>query len=82
MEARATRLARLFTASYASHINAQLVYPAAHVIVKPDELASALSRPQQTATYEPHQSAEYLAATLAYGIIQGMMTVFNHYLQF
>ena len=71
MTSTASRLARLFTPFYASRINAQLVHPATSVIVKPDELASALMRPLQTATYEPHQSPEYLAATLAFGIMNG-----------
>ena len=71
MASNATRLARLFTPFYASRVNAQLIYPATSAVVKPDELASALMRPLQTATYEPHQSPEYLAATLAFGIIIG-----------
>ena len=71
MASNTARLARLFTPLYASHINAQLVYPASSIVVKPDELASALIRPLQTATYEPHQPPEYLAATLAFGVING-----------
>lgn len=71
MSTQALQLARLFTPGYAARINVQLVYPAQSVIVKPSELSSALVRPLQTARYEPHRSAEYLAATLAYGMIQG-----------
>jgi hypothetical protein len=71
MAAQARRLAELFNATYASRVNAQLVHPASSVIVKPEELASALIRPLHTATYEPDQSVEYLAATLAYSLIQG-----------
>ncbi|KAH8834736.1 hypothetical protein DL96DRAFT_1519399 [Flagelloscypha sp. PMI_526] len=67
----ATRLAGLFTVEYAKRINAQIVYPAASVLVKPNELESSLARPIQTCLYEPHQSAAYLAATLSYGIIKG-----------
>ncbi|EKM48807.1 uncharacterized protein PHACADRAFT_61319, partial [Phanerochaete carnosa HHB-10118-sp] len=71
MASRVARLTQLFTPFYASGINAQLVYPATSVIVKPGELSSALMRPLQTATYEPHRSPEYLAATLAIGIMNG-----------
>ena len=71
MAAHAPRLARLFTPTYVSLVNAQLVAPAHSQIVKPNELASALARPLQVAHYEPERPASYLAATLSYGLIQG-----------
>jgi len=71
MSAHAARLVRLFTPEYARRINAQIVYPANSVVVKPNELESALGRPLHVAVYEPDQPAAYLAATLSYGIIKG-----------
>ena len=71
MTSNASRLARLFTPTYARMINSQLVYPAESQVVKPNELESSLARPLQVAVYEPDRPAEYLAATLAYGIIKG-----------
>ncbi|EIN12592.1 hypothetical protein PUNSTDRAFT_81884 [Punctularia strigosozonata HHB-11173 SS5] len=71
MVSRAVHVARLFSPTYASRVNAQIVYPASHAVVKPNELYSALARPLMTATYEPDRPVTYLAATLAYGIIQG-----------
>ncbi|KAF8590845.1 hypothetical protein K439DRAFT_1627585 [Ramaria rubella] len=71
MAVHAQRLARLFTPTYASFINKQIVHPAQSRIVKPNELQSALARPMQVAYYEPDRPASYLAATLSYGIIQG-----------
>ncbi|KZT64338.1 hypothetical protein DAEQUDRAFT_732793 [Daedalea quercina L-15889] len=43
----------------------------ASVVVKPNELHSALSRPLNTAHYEPYRPVHYLAATLAWEIING-----------
>lgn len=71
MASQATRLSRLLTPTYASRINAQLVHPAASQTVKPNELQSALARTLHVAKYEPDRPATYLAATLAYGLIQG-----------
>lgn len=71
MSTQVARLARLFTPEYARRINAQIVHPAGSVVVKPNELESALSRPLHVAAYEPDRPAAYLAATLSYGIIQG-----------
>lgn len=71
MSAHAIRLTRLFTPEYVRRINSQLVHPAESVVVKPNELESALARPLNVAIYEPHQSPAYFAATLSYGIIQG-----------
>jgi prophage maintenance system killer protein len=71
MSAHAARLARLFTPEYAARINAQIVYPAHSVVVKPNELKSALARPLNMSIYEPHQDVAHLAATLSYGIIKG-----------
>jgi prophage maintenance system killer protein len=64
-------LRSLFTAEYAKRINAQLVHPMPSVVVKPNELESALARPLHMAHYEPEKEAVYLAATLSYGIIKG-----------
>ena len=64
-------VSHLFTPFYAAQINRQIVHPATSVIVKPNELQSALARPIHVATYEPEQSPEYLAAQLAYGVIKG-----------
>ena len=72
MSAQAARLARLFTPEYARRINAQMVHPAQSVVVKPNELESALTRPLHVAVYEPDRPAAYLAATLSYGIIKGI----------
>ena len=71
MSVHAVRLARLFTPEYARRINAQIVYPAESVVVKPNELESALGRPLHVSYYEPDRPAAYLAATLSYGIIKG-----------
>ncbi|KAF9556902.1 hypothetical protein CPC08DRAFT_752235 [Agrocybe pediades] len=71
MSAHVPRLCGLFTAEYAKRINAQIVHPAQSVIVKPNELESALARPLHLAYYEPDKTAPYLAATLSYGIIKG-----------
>jgi hypothetical protein len=71
MSAHAARLARLFTPEYARRVNAQIVYPAVSVVVKPNELESALGRPLHVSYYEPDRPAAYLAATLSYGIIKG-----------
>jgi len=71
MSAHCARLSRLFTVEYAKRINAQIIHPAQTVIVKPNELESALCRPLHMSVYEPHQSPAYLAATLSYGIIRG-----------
>jgi hypothetical protein len=71
MAARVTRLSSLFSSEYARRINAQIVYPAKSVVVKPNELESALSRPVNVSNYEPHRAAPYLAASLSYGIIKG-----------
>lgn len=71
MATNATRLARIFTSTYAAKVNAQLVYPATSVIVKPNELESALARPLHTSYYEPDNSPAYFAAQLSYGIIMG-----------
>ena len=64
-------MAHLFTPEYASRMNAQLVYPASSVVVKSHELRSALARPAAVAHYEPHRDAEYLAASFAFGLING-----------
>ncbi|KAJ3722311.1 hypothetical protein C8R42DRAFT_580577 [Lentinula raphanica] len=71
MSTLTSRLVRIFTPEYARRINAHLVYPVASVVVKPNELESALMRPLQVSIYEPHQLTSYLAATLCYGIIKG-----------
>ncbi|KAF8202469.1 hypothetical protein BJ912DRAFT_944902 [Pholiota molesta] len=71
MSAHVPRLSRLFTAEYAKRINAQILHPAQSVLVKPNELESALARPLHLAHYEPEKTAPYLAATLSYGIIKG-----------
>jgi len=72
MSARAARLARLFTPEYARRINAQIIHPVESMVVKPNELESALCRPLHVAVYEPDRPAAYLAATLSYGIIKGI----------
>lgn len=71
MSAHAARLSRLFTPEYARRINAQIVHPAQPVVVKYNELESALSRPLHVSIYEPNRPPAYLAATLSYGIIKG-----------
>ncbi|EIM84739.1 uncharacterized protein STEHIDRAFT_60608 [Stereum hirsutum FP-91666 SS1] len=65
------KLSRLFTPTYASLINSQLVFPALSLVVKPNELHSALARPLHVLRYEPERSGYYLGASLAYGIING-----------
>jgi hypothetical protein len=64
-------LSKVFTPLYAARVNAQLVFPASSIIVKPNELSSALSRPLHVATYEPERGPAYLVATLAFGLIKG-----------
>lgn len=71
MAAHAARLSRLFTETYAKQINAQIIHPAESVVVKPNELLSALARPLHVAMYEPDRPPEYLAAQISYGIIKG-----------
>ncbi|KAK7446673.1 hypothetical protein VKT23_014368 [Stygiomarasmius scandens] len=66
----AARLSKHFTPTYATKINAQIVAPAQAVLVKPNELESALARPLNVAVYEPYRQTSYLAATLSYGIIK------------
>ena len=73
MAAHAVRLSRLFTVEYARRINAQIVHPIQSVVVKPNELESALARPLNVSIYEPHRPAAYLAATLSYGMITGKL---------
>ncbi|KAK0196818.1 hypothetical protein F5146DRAFT_17853 [Armillaria mellea] len=46
------------------------VHPAESIVVKPNELKSALVRPLQIARYEPRRNGRYLAAGLAYGIVK------------
>ena len=75
MTSQAARLARIFTPEYARRINAQIVHPAQATVVKPNELESALARPLNVARYEPDRPAEYLAATLSYGLIKGMLSL-------
>lgn len=71
MAAHTPQLAWLFSPNYAHLINSQIVHPATSIVVKPNELCSALARPLQVAYYEPHQPPAYLAASLSYGIIKG-----------
>ena len=71
MMAHVARLCSIFTVEYAKRINAQIVYPTQSVVVKPNELESALARPLHSAHYEPEKTASHLAATLSYGIIKG-----------
>ncbi|TFK18181.1 hypothetical protein FA15DRAFT_628177 [Coprinopsis marcescibilis] len=71
MSAHAVRLTRLFTPQYVKRINAQIVHPSTSVVVKPNELESALARPLHLSFYEPDKTAPYFAATLSYGIIKG-----------
>lgn len=68
---RASQLCRMFTPTYVSRINAQIVHRAILTVVKPNELRSALMRPLHTTFYEPMTLPTRLAATLAYGLIQG-----------
>ena len=75
MTSQAARLARIFTPEYARRVNAQIVHPAQATVVKPNELESALARPLNVARYEPDRPAEYLAATLSYGLIKGTTSV-------
>ena len=71
MSARRACLLRLFTVEYARRtLNVQIVHPMHTVIVKPNELESALCRPLDMSVYEHHQDPAYLAATLCYGIIK------------
>ena len=58
------------TSQFAKQVNAYIVGPTS-VVVKPNELASALDRPRNTAYYQPGLPQAYYAATLAYGVIMG-----------
>ncbi|KAJ2921097.1 hypothetical protein H1R20_g15996, partial [Candolleomyces eurysporus] len=71
MSAHVARLSRLFTPEYVKRINAQIVQPAQAVVVKPNELESALARPLHLSFYEPEKHAAFFAATVSYGIIKG-----------
>jgi prophage maintenance system killer protein len=65
-------LLNAFSPAYASRLNATFVRPAASVVVNPNELQSALSRPLNVVAYTPEAAAPaYLASTLASGIIKG-----------
>ena len=77
MTLHAARLARVFTPEPARRINAQIVHPNAARVVKPNELESALARPLQVSVYEPYRDAQYLAATLSYGIIKGSLLMIS-----
>ena len=48
-----------------------LVHPASSIVVKPSELQSTLSRLLNVARYKPERDGTYLAATLAFGLING-----------
>jgi death-on-curing family protein len=56
------------TTTFVRNLNQQLTGQG--VVVKPNELASALARPAWKQRYNPSTSMSALAATLAYGIIQ------------
>ncbi|KAJ7928028.1 hypothetical protein B0H13DRAFT_1598177 [Mycena leptocephala] len=71
LKTMAARMAKIFTPTYVSRVNAQLVYPAPSQVVKPHELLSALARPSNVAHYEPEKDSAFLAASLAYGLILG-----------
>jgi death-on-curing family protein len=60
---------RVLIIPFATRVN-QLVAGSA-VVVKPNELESALARPAQTKYYQPQSTPAELAATLAYGVIKG-----------
>jgi hypothetical protein len=63
---------RIFTPVYATNLNAMLVRPASSILIKPNELSSALARPMQVIAYAEEQaSPAYLAGTLAFGVIKG-----------
>ncbi|OBZ65831.1 hypothetical protein A0H81_14105 [Grifola frondosa] len=57
------------TATFTEQVNA-IVTGRSAVVVKPNELQSALARPANTAYYVPGTTVPQLAAELAYGIIQ------------
>ncbi|KAG8812067.1 hypothetical protein FRC19_003393 [Serendipita sp. 401] len=61
----------LITPAYVKAINQTLVSPVGSLVVKPNELFSALARPMHVARYEPERNSFFLAATLAYDLIQG-----------
>jgi hypothetical protein len=69
---RLVSLLHAFTPAHASRLNATFIRPAASVVVEPNELQSALSRPLNVVAYIPEGAAPaYLASTLAFGIIKG-----------
>jgi hypothetical protein len=70
---KAHHLSKVLTPLYCQIINSEVVHPVSSVVIKPHELRSALSRPLHVARYEPERDAVFLAATLCYGIIQGMV---------
>jgi len=72
MSAHAPRLSRLFTPTYAAHINAQIVYPAQSQLLEPEKLVSVLSQPlHAAAASEAGKPATALAAVMSYAFIQG-----------
>ncbi|THU82485.1 hypothetical protein K435DRAFT_570551, partial [Dendrothele bispora CBS 962.96] len=66
----AAELFQLFTTTYVTKVNAQIVAPARAVVVKPDELKSLLACPLRAAIAQPHRHPSYLAAILSYSIIR------------
>jgi prophage maintenance system killer protein len=60
---------RVLTPAFAKELNHLLVGNA--VVVKGNELESALARPGFALHYQPHSTPADLAATLAYGVIMG-----------
>jgi death-on-curing family protein len=60
---------RVVTAAALRNFN--LIVTNSGLVVKPNELDSAISRPLNTQHYEPERPVTYLAATLSYGLIMG-----------
>jgi len=60
---------RRITAAFVQNINHKITGNS--VVVKPNELDSALVRPAWKQRYNPQASASQLAASLAFGLIQG-----------
>ena len=72
------RLSRVLTPLYCQIINSEIVHPVSSIVVKPHELRSSLSRPLHVIRYEPERDVAFLAATLCYGLIQGVLSSGDH----
>lgn len=74
MSIHAPRLVRLFTPTYAAHINAQIVHHWGKTsqTVDSNKLASIMAKPLEASLNNPTSSAAALGAIISYGMITGV----------